>query len=358
MFAREPLPAISEIQDRLLAIFPEATVDRTYLTSIMAARTIFVMLYINAVEGEDTWLTPKHVYKFPEKQIEYETVDDRHSYYVACSKPKYEPKYRRWYADTTRESIRDEVLKDGLVAAGAVVVNDAIPTTSSKGRYALRKSFAELFLAAEDDVAAKLMYWQENFLSKSQRAKIAISQNRSASAGNVTVRMPNGESRNLSPGESSLLAKEVVEIFANSFLKEPEVLWISESSNKVAVQDDQLMVSLGLPIDQQTLLPDMVLADLGHPDGALIVFVELVHSDGPMTEDRKCSLLSLVTEAGYKVSNFAFVTAFSSRNVSPLKKRFSAIAVNSAIWFSCEPELLVWLGQGEPCPFQSYKESA
>ena len=56
-----PLPDIFEIQVRLRAIFPEGSPRRTYCIREMAARTIFVMLYIGAIEGTGQWLGPKHV---------------------------------------------------------------------------------------------------------------------------------------------------------------------------------------------------------------------------------------------------------------------------------------------------------
>jgi hypothetical protein len=51
----------------------------------------------------------------------------------------------RWYADNTREPIRDETLRDGLVAVGAVVRREDLPTTSGAPRYALKLDFAALF---------------------------------------------------------------------------------------------------------------------------------------------------------------------------------------------------------------------
>src|SRR5665213_536817 len=58
-----PLCDVPEIHRRLLQVFPEGTPQRTYCTREMAARAVFVMLYIGAVEGSGTWMTPKHVYR-------------------------------------------------------------------------------------------------------------------------------------------------------------------------------------------------------------------------------------------------------------------------------------------------------
>lgn len=121
--------------------------------------------------------------------------------------------------------------------------------------------------------------WQKRYLSTAELARVRIMQERQAGEGAVSVTMPNGERRNLATGNSSLIAKAVIEQFAARFLRQPAVLWISESGNKVVLQDDRLMRDLGLPIDQQRLLPDLVLADLGR-ENTLLVFVEIVYSDG------------------------------------------------------------------------------
>ncbi len=48
-----PLPPVPEIHRRLREIFPEGTTNRNYATREMAARTIFVMLYIGAIDYLD-----------------------------------------------------------------------------------------------------------------------------------------------------------------------------------------------------------------------------------------------------------------------------------------------------------------
>lgn len=58
------LPAfltVPEIHRRLQVIFPEGSPNRANCTWEIAAKTIFVMLYIGAVEGGETWLRPDQV---------------------------------------------------------------------------------------------------------------------------------------------------------------------------------------------------------------------------------------------------------------------------------------------------------
>jgi hypothetical protein len=46
-----PLLTVPHIQTRLFDIFPEGTPNRGYCTREIAAKTVFVMLYIGAIEG-------------------------------------------------------------------------------------------------------------------------------------------------------------------------------------------------------------------------------------------------------------------------------------------------------------------
>ena len=51
----------------------------------------------------------------------------------------------RWYAANTREPIRDETLREGLVRMGAVKEREGLPTTSPRPRYAIAERFAHSF---------------------------------------------------------------------------------------------------------------------------------------------------------------------------------------------------------------------
>jgi hypothetical protein len=215
----------------------------------------------------------------------------------------------------------------------------------------IRKHFAQLFLLPTSEFEDYALSWQKRYLSPAELARVRIMQERHLVEGAVPITMPNGERRNLSIGNSSLLAKAVIEQFAHRFLRNPAVLWISESKKKVVLQDDRLMRDLGLPIDQQRLLPDMVLADLGR-EHILLVFVEIVYSDGPVTEERKKGLLKMTNDAGYEPKNVAFVSAFEQRDSAPLKKRLSGVAVDTLIWCMAEPDLLIWLGENQELPFK------
>lgn len=142
------LPALlsrEQVRRRLEAIFPEGTPSRGYCVRELAASTIFAALYVGAVEGADIHIGPKHVYRMGDDQAALDDKDDRLAFARAIEKPGFKPKGASWYADNTREPIRDETLRDGLVALGAFLERTDLPTTSSKPRYALQADFAALF---------------------------------------------------------------------------------------------------------------------------------------------------------------------------------------------------------------------
>jgi len=185
--------------------------------------------------------------------------------------------------------------------------------------------------------------WRKASLNPGALARLAINlQGAGKSSDKVIVTYPNGETRLLKAGPSSVLTKAVIEEFAPRFLAEPSVISISESANKVAARDDVLARSIGLSIEADKNLPDAILVDLG-PDHPLLVFVEVVASDGPVSERRKTALLDLVDKGGFPREHVAFVTAYLDRSAAPFKKNVNTLAWGTYAWFASEPDGLLEL---------------
>jgi hypothetical protein len=161
-----------------------------------------------------------------------------------------------------------------------------------------------------------------------------------ASRDGVLVTFPNGETRRMAAGPSSDITKAVVEVFAPKFLREPGVVLLSESQAKIIGRDEALMARLHLKIEAGSNLPDVVLVDLGARE-PLLVFVEVVASDGAITEDRKDALLRIATDAGFRRHRVAFVTAYADRAAAGFRKTVSRLAWGSVAWFASEPDHLV-----------------
>jgi len=349
MFTPAPLPTIAEIWKRLQIIFPEGISNRAFLTREMTAKTIFVMLYIDAIEDNDIWLTPKHVVRMTQEQSYKQEEEERQKFQKDCLKDGFELPGTKWYQENSREPIRDECIVKGLYPKGCVTIRPNLPPTSSKPRYALYKHFARLFVITDHEFEKEVEAWKKEHLSKTELKRIQIIQERHSPQDTILITLPSGESRRMESGPSSRIAKSVVEEFAPRFLNEPSVLWVSQSRKKSVVQDQELMQRLGLPIDQKSLLPDMILADLS-ANNHLLIFVEVVATDGPIDEQRKELLLELAKPAGYSEQQIVFVTAFEDRGSAPLRKTFTELAKDSIVWCRSEPDLLIWLGENQELP--------
>lgn len=348
------IPSLATIQERLPLIFPEGTENRGYVIREMAAKTIFVMFYAGAIDGLERWIRPSQVVNMGNSQAALIDDESRYNWLSMTFSKKKAQVADVWYAENTREPIRDETIRSGLIPCNAVVERKGIPTTSSKPRYCLNRSFAALFdekLKGETFLRA-INEWQDQYLNKAALARLRLLKSGATIADDsVVVTFPNGEKRTLAPGPSSVIAKAVIEMFAPKFLKAPAVLWLSESGNKVVARDEVLAQALGLKIDAAKALPDIILIDLGDDrTGAdmLVVFTEVVATDGPINRERKITLTRLAIDAGFCEKNLAFLTAFMDRGGAPFRKAISELAWGSYAWLASEPEHLIDLRDGKP----------
>ena len=339
-----PLLPVEDIRERLARIFPEGIPNRQHITKPNMSRVVFCALYIGAIEGEDRWFAPRHLYRMTDALAAIDDPDVRLGYYKRVPKSSE----ASWYADNSREGARDEGVRQGLLPLNAMVQRQGVDTTSSKGRYALHPGFAALFDPALTGTAldAAVVGWQARFLTGAARARAALAGTMDEEG--VTVSHPQGGSTVLPPGESSVITRAVVEDFARRFLAKPAVVWISSSAVKT-FSDDRLNRVLKIKLDIGSLLPDVVLADLAGP-GLKLVFVEVVSTDGSMTEQRKAGLLKLLaaSPAEYKPDDAVFVTAYRDRGARPVARAVRELAWGSFAWFMSEPGHLVQLHDGPP----------
>jgi hypothetical protein len=142
--ALPPLLPVPEIQTRLLEIFPDGTPNRGYCTRDIAAKTVFVMLYVGAVENR-CWLRPDQVTRMTDAQSLLTDDASRLTWTKQSLSKKGNNIAGRWYAVNSREPIRDETLREGLVRTGAAIIRTDLPTTSAAPRYALTQPFTALF---------------------------------------------------------------------------------------------------------------------------------------------------------------------------------------------------------------------
>ncbi|GGR84287.1 BsuBI/PstI family type II restriction endonuclease [Deinococcus sedimenti] len=334
------------VQSKLELFIPKSLATRADLVSKAAARTVFTMLYCDQVEGNNRWFSPSHlVTRMGDTQAALTDDESRETYYAAVSstKPKDRPTAAdAWYRENTRETIRDNVLRNGLIEIGAVVERPGIVTTSSAPRYALALDFATL-LKSSNVTDEQIESWQKAHLSTAavRRAKLT-KQFKAKARTPVRVRMPDGTTHQMGPGLSSLITQGVIEDYIPRFSPNSNVLLISESGNKLNYRDELLLDIAGLKIDIGRLLPDIVLIDVD-VDPHVLTFVEVVHTDGAITERRRRELLALALECGFEEEGVRFLTAFEDRQSTAARKLIHSVAWNTDVWYRTEPDGLMSL---------------
>jgi hypothetical protein len=341
------LPAmlsVQEIQERLTLIFPEEFPNRGILVGVMAARVVFVFLYGGFIEGEDRYLRPSNVYLFTEEQAGKCSDAERLDWIATVNRPGHRMPGRRWYADTSREPIRDDLMRNQLLRLGIMQKLPGNPTTTSLPINFLSRDFADLFspgLAAADLIAATKK-WYSLHMDQATRQRMALrAQGIQAKKGDLFIDLPDGTRIRITAGPSSQIAKGLIEEFATRHLESPAVLWLSASDEKAIPQFVKLAASVGLEFDVGAELPDLILADMKDP--VRFLFCEVVATDGAVTESRKEALLGIVRDSNVPEEAVEFLSAFEDREAAAFRKNFSRLASDSLVWFRTEPGLLVVL---------------
>lgn len=345
------VPALDTISKRLPLIFPEGTENRNDVINPISAKTIFVMFYAGAIEGSGRWIRPKQVAVMTDAQAAMTDDDSRIQWTEDTLKSKVKIPPGRWYADTSREGVRDDCIKKGLIPLNAVIERKDLPTTSPKPRYAIRTDLAALFdeNLTLSELDERIRQWQEQNLSTTALRRTTLLKGGHVADPNgeaVYVNCPNGERRIMAPGDSSTISKAVIESFSERFLQKPALILLSESRKKIVFNDDEIAREIGININSAKILPDIILFDLGASDPineALLLFVEVVATDGAITQQRKEQLLALAKEGGYDDRNIAFMTAFMDRNNKAYRKSVSKIAWGTFVWFMSEPDKIIHL---------------
>jgi hypothetical protein len=344
------LPTRSDYQERLEMVLPRSITGVTFTANPAAAATMFGALYVGAVDTSRP-IRPMTVVWMSDAVAARRSDADRRAYYEAAAKSNKavdklcaEWGIQRgvpWYDTNTREPVRESIQE--LAKYGAFKTNAGVATSNSSGRYYLAADFAALFDPALSgtDLEQAISRWQNAHLTPIARQRALLQNDPSRAAESVVVALPDGRLKSLHPGDSSVILKQLIEKFAPR-LSMPHVLFISQSGLPLDPIEDQALRNIGLSIEQQTLLPDCLIADLDEQNPGLW-FVEVVASDGPVTDERKQRLLEWAAPAGMRVDQCFFVTAFLSRTAAVARTNLSRLAVGSYAWFADEPDsVLTW----------------
>jgi len=227
------LLARDECQQRLELIFPPHLAADRKAAGVQAAAAVFVCLYVGAIDGANP-IRPTTALWMCDTAAQRSDPDERRTWYRAALRNRRQVEaliaswgatHAPWYADNSREPLRDEVFRL-WAQLGAIRRDESKPTSSSAPIWSLAGPFAALFNPdlTDDALSGAIASWQHNHLGTVGRARTEIARKREATKHAVTMQLPSGEQRALHPGDSSLILQGVIEIVAPRLLDEPAVL--------------------------------------------------------------------------------------------------------------------------------------
>lgn len=238
--------------------------------------------------------------------------------------------YGKAYAPNTRETFRRQVLHQFVQARVADYNPDdpTLPVNSPRAHYALTPEALEVVRAY------KTSGWEravEAFVDTVGELLKLYLKDRELTQ--IPVAVGEGLVLHLSPGKHNEVQVAIVEEFAPRFASGGKLHYLGDTAKKDLFLDTDTLAGLGIPIDQHSKLPDVVIYDERRN---WLFLVEAVTSHGPVSPKRLLELEELMKgcQAG-KV----YVTAFP--NMAEFKKHSNNIAWETEVWLSEIPDHMI-----------------
>jgi len=132
------------------------------------------------------------------------------------------------------------------------------------------------------------------------------------------LKLATGETIKFSPGKHNEVQIAIINEFASRFAPGSQLLYVGDTAKKDLYRNDAQLKKLGIPIDKNSKLPDVVIYD---PKKDWIYLIEAVTSHGPISPKRMLELEELLINCS---SGKIYVTAFP--DIAEFKKHTNDIA--------------------------------
>ncbi len=238
--------------------------------------------------------------------------------------------YKREYAPNTRETVRKKVLHQFVQARVADLNPDdpALPVNSSNTHYALTDAALEAIKTFGTDS------WEpavNAFIGSVGSLQKLYAKERESTL--IPVKLSDDTELNLSPGKHNEVQKAIIEEFAPRFAKRAKVLYLGDTAKKNLYVDTESLEQLGIPIDQHSKLPDVVIFD---EERNWLYLIEAVTSHGPVSPKRVVEMEAFLNECK---AGKIYVTAFP--DFTEFKKHSKDIAWETEVWIMDVPDHMI-----------------
>ena len=238
--------------------------------------------------------------------------------------------HKKEYAPNTRETFRRQVLHQFVQAriADYNPDNPKLPVNSPNAHYAITnnalkaiqvfgtkgwKNAAEKFRTEAGDLSKRY---------KNERRHIMI-----------PVKMSDGKTIRLSAGKHNEVQAAIVHNFAARFANNGSILYLGDAAKKDLHVDKKKLKKLGIPIDQHSKLPDVVIYD---EKKNWLFLIEAVTSHGPVSPKRVVEMEEFLKDCN---AGKIYVTAFP--DFAEFKKHSQNIAWETEVWLADAPDHMI-----------------
>lgn len=238
--------------------------------------------------------------------------------------------YGKEYAPNTRETFRRQVLHQ-FVQAGIADYNPDIPNlpvNSPRAHYAISA------IALETVKTFGTKKWKKSALHfKKDIGELIKKYSKDRKMSRVPIKLPGGKVLLLSPGKHNLVQAAIVEEFASRFALGSMLLYLGDTEKKNLHIDKKKLKSIGIPINEHSKLPDVVIYD---ESKNWLYLIEAVTSHGPMSPKRIVELEDFLINCK---AGKIYVSAFP--DFSEFKKHTKNIAWDTEVWIMEFPEHMI-----------------
>lgn len=238
--------------------------------------------------------------------------------------------YNKEYAPNTRETFRRQVLHQ-FIQARLVDYNPdnpTLPVNSPNAHYALTSEALPVI-----QLFGRKTWKVEVEKFKSEVGDLSKKYKRDRKHTMIPVKLSNGKTLRLSAGKHNEVQAAIVHSFAARFANGGSILYLGDTAKKDLFLDTKKLKEIGIPIDQHSKLPDVIIYD---EKKNWLFLIEAVTSHGPVSPKRIVEL-----EEFFKNCNCGkiYVTAFP--DFAEFKKHSNNIAWETEVWLADTPEHMI-----------------
>lgn len=238
--------------------------------------------------------------------------------------------YNKTYAPNTRETFRRQVLHQ-FVQARIADYNPDFPglaVNSPRAHYAITKDVLKVVKSY------RTPRWDESIQSFIKKVgKLSEKYLKERKLNQIPVTLSNGNVITLSAGKHNEVQAAIVEQFAPRFAKGGILLYLGDTEKKDKYLDKKGLKKLGIPIDQHSKLPDVVIFE---PKRNWLFLIEAVTSHGPVSPKRLLELDGFLKDCNV---GKIYVSAFP--DMAEFKKHSNKIAWETEVWLAEIPDHMI-----------------